>query len=75
MIPTGSGAFSPPTPTLGLFDGTALYEYEHPFEGFTRTDTIHNLAAARCNFGLLASALQFHAHLPRRFGLRADAVH
>ena len=60
---------------LGLFDGTALYEYAHPFEGFHQDwDTlIYNLGRTEVHGFMLASALhwlkQFHID-----GLRVDAV-
>ncbi|MES2818201.1 MAG: 1,4-alpha-glucan branching protein GlgB [Pseudomonadota bacterium] len=60
---------------LGLFDGTALYEYAHPFEGFHQDwDTlIYNLDRTEVHGFMLASALhwlkQFHID-----GLRVDAV-
>ncbi|MGH8355440.1 MAG: 1,4-alpha-glucan branching protein GlgB, partial [Pseudomonas sp.] len=60
---------------LGLFDGTALYEYAHPFEGFHQDwDTlIYNLGRTEVHGFMLASAL----HWLKRFhvdGLRVDAV-
>lgn len=60
---------------LGRFDGTALYEYAHPFEGFHRDwDTyIYNLGRTEVHGFMLASAL----HWLRTFhvdGLRVDAV-
>src|SRR5690606_965612 len=60
---------------LGRFDGTALYEYEHPFEGFHQDwDTyIYNLGRTEVHGFMLASAL----HWLREFhvdGLRVDAV-
>ncbi len=60
---------------LGRFDGTALYEYEHPFEGLHQDwDTyIYNLGRREVHGFMLASALhwlrQFHVD-----GLRVDAV-
>lgn len=60
---------------LGRFDGTALYEYEHPFEGFHQDwDTyIYNLGRTEVHGFMLASALhwlrQFHID-----ALRVDAV-
>ena len=60
---------------LGRFDGTALYEYENPFEGFHQDwDTyIYNLGRTEVHGFMLASALhwlrQFHID-----GLRVDAV-
>ncbi|MBB3101775.1 1,4-alpha-glucan branching protein GlgB [Azomonas macrocytogenes] len=60
---------------LGDFDGTALYEYAHPFEGFHQDwDTfIYNLGRTEVHGFMLASAL----HWLREFhvdGLRVDAV-
>ncbi|MCY1260593.1 1,4-alpha-glucan branching enzyme GlgB [compost metagenome] len=60
---------------LGRFDGTALYEYAHPFEGFHQDwDTyIYNLGRSEVHGFMLASAL----HWLRRYhidGLRVDAV-
>jgi 1,4-alpha-glucan branching enzyme len=60
---------------LGEFDGTALYEYAHPFEGFHQDwDTyIYNLGRTEVHGFMLASAL----HWLRDFhvdGLRVDAV-
>jgi 1,4-alpha-glucan branching enzyme len=60
---------------LGEFDGTALYEYEHPFEGFHQDwDTyIYNLGRTEVHGFMLASAL----HWLREFhidALRVDAV-
>jgi 1,4-alpha-glucan branching enzyme len=60
---------------LGRFDGTALYEYEHPFEGFHQDwDTyIYNLGRREVHGFMLASALRwlkdFHVD-----ALRVDAV-
>lgn len=66
-----------PTDThgLGQFDGTALYEYAHPFEGFHQDwDTyIYNLGRTEVHGFMLASAL----HWLRAYhidGLRVDAV-
>jgi 1,4-alpha-glucan branching enzyme len=66
-----------PTDAHGLarFDGTALYEYEHPFEGFHQDwDTyIYNLGRTEVHGFMIASAL----HWLRDFhvdGLRVDAV-
>ena len=66
-----------PTDAHGLahFDGTALYEYAHPFEGFHQDwDTfIYNLGRHEVRGFMIASAL----HWLRRFhvdGLRVDAV-
>ncbi|NHC12103.1 1,4-alpha-glucan branching protein GlgB [Stutzerimonas degradans] len=60
---------------LGDFDGTSLYEYEHPFEGFHQDwDTyIYNLGRTEVHGFMLASAL----HWLREFhvdALRVDAV-
>ncbi|GAB3486242.1 1,4-alpha-glucan branching protein GlgB [Azotobacter salinestris] len=60
---------------LGRFDGTALYEYDHPFEGFHQDwDTfIYNLGRTEVHGFMIASAL----HWLREFhvdGLRVDAV-
>ncbi|KAF1054638.1 MAG: 1,4-alpha-glucan branching enzyme GlgB [Stenotrophomonas maltophilia] len=66
-----------PTDEHGLarFDGTALYEYEHPFEGFHQDwDTyIYNLGRTEVHGFMLASALHWlrHYHID---GLRVDAV-
>jgi len=60
---------------LGRFDGTALYEYAHPFEGFHQDwDTyIYNLGRTEVHGFMLASALywlrEFHVD-----ALRVDAV-
>ena len=59
----------------GEFDGTALYEYAHPFEGFHQDwDTIiYNLGRTEVHGFMLASAL----HWLREFhvdALRVDAV-
>ncbi|HLT05733.1 MAG TPA: 1,4-alpha-glucan branching protein GlgB [Pseudomonas sp.] len=60
---------------LGLFDGTALYEYAHPFEGFHQdwNTFIYNLGRTEVHGFMLASALywlrEFHVD-----GLRVDAV-
>ena len=66
-----------PTDSHGLsrFDGTALYEYENPLEGFHQDwDTlIYNLGRTEVHGFMLASAL----HWLREFhidGLRVDAV-
>ncbi|MBB4864975.1 1,4-alpha-glucan branching enzyme [Pseudomonas nitritireducens] len=66
-----------PTDAHGLahFDGTALYEYAHPFEGFHQDwDTyIYNLGRNEVHGFMLASAL----HWLREYhidGLRVDAV-
>ena len=60
---------------LGLFDGTALYEYGHPFEGWHPDwDThIYNLGRTEVHGFMIASAL----HWLREYhvdGLRVDAV-
>lgn len=60
---------------LGDFDGTSLYEYDHPFEGFHQDwDTyIYNLGRTEVHGFMLASAL----HWLREFhvdALRVDAV-
>ncbi len=66
-----------PTDAHGLarFDGTALYEYEHPFEGFHQDwDTyIYNLGRREVHGFMLASALHWlrHFHVD---ALRVDAV-
>ncbi|HDZ48622.1 hypothetical protein LCGC14_0037710 [marine sediment metagenome] len=66
-----------PTDPHGLarFDGTALYEYEHPFEGFHQDwDTyIYNLGRREVHGFMLASALHWlrHFHVD---ALRVDAV-
>ncbi|UYG02736.1 1,4-alpha-glucan branching protein GlgB [Halomonas sp. LR3S48] len=66
-----------PTDPHGLarFDGTALYEYEHPFEGFHQDwDTfIYNWGRREVHGFLLASALHWlrHFHVD---ALRVDAV-
>ncbi len=60
---------------LGQFDGTALYEYAHPFEGFHQDweTYIYNLGRNEVHGFMLASALYwlrtFHID-----GLRVDAV-
>lgn len=60
---------------LGLFDGTALYEYAHPFEGWHPDwDThIYNLGRTEVHGFMLSSALywlrEYHVD-----GLRVDAV-
>lgn len=66
-----------PTDAHGLahFDGTSLYEYAHPFEGFHQDwDTyIYNLGRNEVHGFMLASAL----HWLREYhvdGLRVDAV-
>lgn len=66
-----------PTDTHGLaqFDGTALYEYGNPLEGFHQDwDTlIYNLGRTEVHGFMLASALHWlkHFHVD---GLRVDAV-
>src|SRR5690554_2378143 len=66
-----------PTDPHGLarFDGTALYEYEHPFEGFHQdwNTYIYNLGRREVHGFLLASALHWlrHFHID---ALRVDAV-
>ncbi len=60
---------------LALFDGTALYEYEHPFEGYHQdwNTCIFNLDRNEVHGFMLASAL----HWLRTYhidGLRVDAV-
>jgi len=66
-----------PTDTHGLaqFDGTALYEYGNPLEGFHQDwDTlIYNLGRTEVHGYMLASALHWlkHFHVD---GLRVDAV-
>lgn len=66
-----------PTDAHGLarFDGTALYEYEHPFEGFHQdwNTYIYNLGRREVHGFLLASALHWlrHFHID---ALRVDAV-
>ncbi|MEG1040504.1 MAG: 1,4-alpha-glucan branching protein GlgB [Pseudomonas sp.] len=66
-----------PTDSHGLarFDGTALYEYENPLEGFHQDwDTlIYNLGRTEVHGFMLASALHWlkHFHID---GLRVDAV-
>ncbi len=66
-----------PTDEHGLarFDGTALFEYQHPFEGFHQDwDTyIYNLGRTEVHGYMLASGLHWlrHFHVD---GLRVDAV-
>ena len=66
-----------PTDSHGLvrFDGTALYEYDNPLEGFHQDwDTlIYNLGRIEVHGFMLASALHWlkHFHID---GLRVDAV-
>ncbi|WP_110690531.1 1,4-alpha-glucan branching protein GlgB [Salinicola endophyticus] len=60
---------------LARFDGTALYEYAHPFEGYHQdwNTYIYNLGRREVHGFMLASALHWlrHFHLD---GLRVDAV-
>jgi 1,4-alpha-glucan branching enzyme len=60
---------------LGLFDGTALYEYAHPFEGFHQDwDTyIYNLGRNEVHGFMLASALHW-LRVYHVDALRVDAV-
>ncbi len=60
---------------LGRFDGTALYEYAHPFEGFHQDwDTyIYNLGRTEVHGFMLASALHW-LRVYHVDGLRVDAV-
>ncbi len=66
-----------PTDEHGLarFDGTALYEYEHPYEGFHQdwNTYIYNLGRHEVHGFMLASAMHWlkHFHID---GLRVDAV-
>ncbi len=66
-----------PTDTHGLaqFDGTALYEYANPHEGFHQdwNTLIYNLGRTEVHGFMLASALHWlkHYHID---GLRVDAV-
>ncbi|WP_106478812.1 1,4-alpha-glucan branching protein GlgB [Phytohalomonas tamaricis] len=66
-----------PTDEHGLarFDGTALYEYEHPYEGFHQdwNTYIYNLGRHEVHGFMLASALHWlkHFHID---SLRVDAV-
>lgn len=66
-----------PTDTHGLarFDGTALYEYDNPLEGFHQdwNTLIYNLGRTEVHGFMLASALHWlkHFHID---GLRVDAV-
>ena len=60
---------------LARFDGTALYEYDHPFEGYHQdwNTCIYNLGRNEVHGYMLASAL----HWLRTYhidGLRVDAV-
>jgi 1,4-alpha-glucan branching enzyme len=67
--------FPTDTPGLAQFDGTALYEYGNPQEGFHQDwDTlIYNLGRTEVHGYMLASALHWlkHFHVD---GLRVDAV-
>ncbi|WP_353981333.1 1,4-alpha-glucan branching protein GlgB [Salinicola endophyticus] len=60
---------------LARFDGTALYEYAHPFEGYHQdwNTYIYNLGRREVHGFMLASALHWlrHFHID---GLRVDAV-
>lgn len=60
---------------LGKFDGTSLYEYAHPFEGFHQDwDTyIYNLGRNEIHGFMLASALHW-LRVYHVDGLRVDAV-
>ncbi|MEK1904499.1 MAG: 1,4-alpha-glucan branching protein GlgB [Pseudomonas sp.] len=60
---------------LGRFDGTALYEYAHPFEGFHQDwDTyIYNLGRTEVHGFMLASALHW-LRVYHVDALRVDAV-
>ncbi|MBM7061903.1 1,4-alpha-glucan branching protein GlgB [Pseudomonas sp. UL073] len=60
---------------LGRFDGTALYEYQHPYEGFHQDwDTyIYNLGRTEVHGFMLASALHW-LRVYHIDGLRVDAV-
>jgi 1,4-alpha-glucan branching enzyme len=66
-----------PTDEHGLarFDGTALYEYDNPLEGFHQdwNTLIYNLGRNEVRGFMLASALHWlkHFHID---GLRVDAV-
>src|SRR5690606_13658603 len=66
-----------PTDDYGLarFDGSALYEHEHPFEGFHHdwNTAIYNLGRNEVRNFLFASALDWveRYHVD---GLRVDAV-
>ncbi|WP_426153953.1 1,4-alpha-glucan branching protein GlgB [Pseudomonas sp. DC3000-4b1] len=66
-----------PTDTHGLarFDGTALYEYDNPLEGFHQdwNTLIYNLGRTEVHGFMIASALHWlkHYHID---GLRVDAV-
>ncbi len=71
----GAGAFPTDAHGLAQFDGTALYEYANPLEGFHQDwDTlIYNLGRTEVHGFMLASALHWlkHFHVD---GLRVDAV-
>lgn len=60
---------------LAQFDGTALYEYDNPLEGFHKdwNTLIYNLGRTEVHGFMLASALHWlkHFHVD---GLRVDAV-
>jgi 1,4-alpha-glucan branching enzyme len=60
---------------LGQFDGTALYEYAHPFEGFHQDwDTyIYNLGRTEVHGFMIASALHW-LRVYHIDALRVDAV-
>ncbi|MNF36038.1 1,4-alpha-glucan branching enzyme GlgB [compost metagenome] len=60
---------------LGRFDGTALYEYAHPFEGFHQDweTFIYNLGRLEVHGFMLASALHW-LRVYHVDGLRVDAV-
>ncbi|HSC84319.1 MAG TPA: 1,4-alpha-glucan branching protein GlgB, partial [Pseudomonas sp.] len=60
---------------LGRFDGTALYEYAHPFEGFHQDweTYIYNLGRTEVHGFMLASALHW-LQVYHVDGLRVDAV-
>jgi 1,4-alpha-glucan branching enzyme len=66
-----------PTDTHGLarFDGTALYEYDNPLEGFHQdwNTLIYNLGRTEVHGFMIASAVHWlkHFHID---GLRVDAV-
>ncbi|WP_251977969.1 1,4-alpha-glucan branching protein GlgB [Salinicola avicenniae] len=69
------GHFPSDSHGLARFDGTALYEYAHPFEGYHQdwNTYIYNLGRREVHGFMLASALHWlrHFHLD---GLRVDAV-
>lgn len=60
---------------LARFDGTALYEYEHPFEGYHQdwNTCIYNLGRNEVHGFMLASALHW-LKIYHIDGLRVDAV-